>query len=459
MEDISNNHKVLSMQKTANDMISHPTDCFASVMQESSIVSGEMISIAPDGILTDSGPYYFSLPKNGRYIHGPGCLFYLQFQILKADGSKLTNDDSCSFINNIASSFIQEIEVYIGHQLIPELTNTNVGHKSYLEYCMSFGEDARRSHLKTTSVFIMDTAGHFDSMAPTRDANNAIPENGAYANQGFEGRRKLATLSKSVQCLVQFPLDFLKTCKFIPAGLTMAFKVKRATDEFLLMSDHATEKYKMHIEKMELDLHYLDPADHIISDHQRKLQAGQFIMLPFNKTIIKTFINSVKTSTYDERNLFFGTLPKVALIGIMPHANFNGTMSTNGLHFTNQLVKNLYLKINGGNQIPQNGYSQDFSKDLCVRSFRTFQNNIGVNYRDVGNSIDYALWMKGITIYSFDLTPDSCAGFHRHEKREGHIDLHIEFDTTPTVPLVIVAIGVYDAVMGIDKGLNIRVDY
>ncbi len=42
----------------------------------------------------------------------------------------------------------------------------------------------------------------------------------------------------------------MRTCKYIVAGLTLAFKIKRASDEFLLMSDNVDEKYKMQVEKM-----------------------------------------------------------------------------------------------------------------------------------------------------------------------------------------------------------------
>lgn len=460
MEDNTNNHKVLSMQKTANDMLSHPTDCFAPVIQESSIISGEMISIAPDGQLNDTGPYYFTLPKNGRYIHGPGTLFFLEFKIVKADGTFLTVNDSVAFLNTIASAFIQEIEVYIGHQLVPELTNTNVAHKTYLEYCMSYGDPAVKSHLNNTSLFIMDTENEFSNFTPTMKTDDAEKINpDGYLNKGFEKRRKLAAMSNNVQCIIQFPLDIMKTCKLIASGLTMSFKIKRTIDDFLLMTHSTTEKYKMKIEKMELDIHYLDPADHIVQDHQRKLQAGHFIMLPFNKTIIKSFIHNEKTTTLDERNIFFGTLPKVALIVIMDHEDYIGHINKNALYLPNNGVKNLYLKINGGNQIPQNGYQQDFANKRAIRSFRTFMNNIGVNYRDISTIIDYGLWMNGVTVFSFDLTPDQCAGYHRHEKREGHIDLHVEFETAPQKPIVILAFGVYDGVMGIDRNLQIRVDY
>lgn len=460
MEDITANHKVMSMQRTANDLTSHPTDCFAGVIQESSIVSGENISIAPDGPLTSTGPYYFTLPKNGRYIHGPGTQFYLEFKIVKGDGNPMTITDSCSFANCIASSFIQDIEVYIGHQLIPELTNTNVGHKTYLEYCMSFGQEAMNAHLGDTAMMQMDTHYYFDNMEPTRkaDGNHDIQPD-KYKNEGFGIRWNAAKLSGNVQCLIQFPLDLMRTCKYIAAGLTLAFKINRASDEFLLMSDNADEKYKLQVEKMELDLHYVDPADYIIQDHQRKLQAGQFIMLPFNKTIIKTVINNNKTTSLLERNLFFGTLPKVLLVAIIPHANFIGNYDKNALHFTHEKVKTLYVKINGGNQIPQNGYQQDFVTGKCIRSFRTFMNMIGVGYRDIATLITYDRWKNGITVYAMDFTPDHCSGYHRHEKREGHIDLHIDFAEAPTEALVIMALGVYDAVLGIDKSLQIRVDY
>ena len=127
MEYSTNIHNVLSTQKTINNLSTHPTNAFAPLIQESSIISGDTITITPNGQLTNSGPYYFTLPRNGRSLDGPRTLFYLEFRIIRGiDNMPLTPADSVAFVNTIASAFIQEIEVNFAHSLVPELTNTHV---------------------------------------------------------------------------------------------------------------------------------------------------------------------------------------------------------------------------------------------------------------------------------------------------------------------------------------------
>ena len=157
MEDSTNNHHVLSTQKTTNDLTTHPTDAFAPIIQESSIISGDYITITPNGQLTNSGPYYFTLPKNGRHLDGPNTLFYLEFKIVDGDGMPLRENEAVAFVNTIATAFIKEIEVHVAHKPISELTNTDVGHKAYLEYCLSYGKEAQKSSLMHTALLRMDT--------------------------------------------------------------------------------------------------------------------------------------------------------------------------------------------------------------------------------------------------------------------------------------------------------------
>ena len=76
-----------------------------------------------------------------------------------------------------------------------------------------------------------------------------------------------------------------------------------------------------------------------------------------------------------------------------------------------------------------------------MREYQTFWDNLGLKFNDVSNSLTYGLYGKGMTLYAFDLSPDNCGGWHRHEKQHGHVDLHMKFSKALVAPVVVLAFG------------------
>lgn len=468
MEDLHNN-KILSIQKTENDLLNHPSGCFAPVVTEVSTLDGDLIPIMPDGVLTDTGPYYFTIPMNGRYIDPKETRMFMQFQVVSETGAVIGESDNVSIVNCLATSFIKEIQVYIQNKLESSLTNSDCNYKSYVENCISFST-ATASRMKS-SVFVMDEEEKFDVMTKTLKGGDLADKVNVKAydgdgkdtrNLGFLKRRELIKLGHSIQSYSTFPCDFFQTLKYIPPGLNITLRIDRASDAFLIMTDSATKglhQYKIKLEKFRLYIRYVDLEQSIVANHEKELQQNKWVLLPFNKTVIKTPLVYPGTLTLDQRNLFFGTLPKLIIVGLITHNNYIGTYDANPYYFPHLTANEVYIKINGGKQLPNDSYTPNYTTKAYIREYQTFLDNIGMKFNDVSNSLSYGIYGNGMTLYAFDLSGDNCAGWHRHEKKQGHVDLHMKFTTALTAPVVCMAFGTYDAVLGISKQMEIKVDY
>jgi hypothetical protein len=139
----------------------------------------------------------------------------------------------------------------------------------------------------------------------------------------------------------------------------MTLKIHRASDQFLLLTDQQTadaHKFRIKLEDFKLYIRYVDLDPSIIAQHEREMHLNKWILLPFNKTIIKTPLHYPGASTIDERNLFFGTLPKTILIGLCGHEHYNGNYTKNPYLFPHLDATEIYIKLNGGKLLPCDRY-------------------------------------------------------------------------------------------------------
>jgi hypothetical protein len=75
MVEVTNNKQFLSLQRTDNDLRTHPSDIFASLLNDRSAIGGALEEFYTDGPLRDDGPFEFSLPINGRKEYTDTCRY------------------------------------------------------------------------------------------------------------------------------------------------------------------------------------------------------------------------------------------------------------------------------------------------------------------------------------------------------------------------------------------------
>ena len=95
-------------------------------------------------------------------------------------------------------------------------------YKPYLETLLSYGSDAKLSHL-TTSHFVKDTAHNF--------------ENGSSGNNGYVTRQKEVKGSKIFDFCINPHIDFFHTSRVLPSDISMKIKLIRSSDSFSILSN------------------------------------------------------------------------------------------------------------------------------------------------------------------------------------------------------------------------------
>ena len=347
------------------------------------------------------GPYEFDIRTDGKfYILLLQTRLFGEFTVTKKDGTPLTTTDKVALTNNAAHGLFKHVEVQINEIGVSDTTSSCYGYKSMIETLISYGKEAKKTHL-TTSLIHKDEAGKFESTSITGDDTN----------DGFPTRRKMLIHSTAGQLKpVQFEIpifnDFLMNSKMLPSACRLRIKFVRQSDSFVLMSD--ADDYKININNLRLYCHKVRLRDDILLEH-RRLFTDYSAVFNVARTRIKTYLVYKGAESEVLPNVVKGQLPRNVVIAMVDTTAFNGSVKKNPYNFQHFDIETIFVRKNGVSYpavVPKN----DFKNGLAMRSYRALFDSTGIFHGDRGNDITYDEFINGYTLFAYDLSPDKCNG-------------------------------------------------
>ena len=122
---------------------------FDAPQVDSSIIGGKFLTIYPTSVITDNGPYDFTIPSDGQdftdlpFTRLEGCV-----EITKTDGkTTLTDTELNAYVNLLPHSLFKQVECYVNNVQVGDLTTPSYAYKSYIETLLSYSQDAKTTKL------------------------------------------------------------------------------------------------------------------------------------------------------------------------------------------------------------------------------------------------------------------------------------------------------------------------
>jgi hypothetical protein len=422
-----------SLQVTENDIVSSSIGLFTPPSKEVSMTRGGTVGIRPRSS-DEPGPFVFNIPDMGdKFIALNQTRLYMKIRVKKSDKTDLAEADKVSIVNMFGNSFQNSVKISINNNEIASLGNTYMHYKSYAETVLSYGRDARTSHLNA-SRFHPDSPGNFDTIG-----------NG---NEGYLEREKWIKGSNEVEVMCPIHSDFMQMDRLFPPGHTVQLEIIRNPDSMILLSNDTSGKYKVFITDMVLYVKYVQLQSEITENIKARMKVEP-IYFPFNKTIVTRHAFATGLSTASMYNLISGTVPKTLLFG-MTSENADDAYNKNPYNFQHFDLESINLQCKG-EDIPSERYALDFENDRYMRLFRDFYDNIGIQHDDTGLVVNYANYKKGYCFIPFDLSPDGCNGFHWHMlKTSGTLNAELRFKKALSNAIAVYVMASYDAVLEIN---------
>lgn len=362
------------------------TDLFAPCVMDDVLQGGSLSPINPITMDPFADYYDFPItPRGDQYILPSATQLFVETKIVKKDGSDLTAAEALSVavICNFAASLFKSITTIIKGTGETQLIDHCAHFKSYVTSLLSYGQDARNSHLKSHG-WQVDSPGQFDTVSSvTKDTANNEKK---HANYGFlqrclthyNGDSDATKGTKLVQYVI--PLngcDFLQSKRLYPSGFDLKFRFEREKDDFLLLHNADTNPFKVYINKIKLYIRYVDVHPDVLTKHRASIARNLPIIYPIHKTQVVTKEFAASTTHINWPGVFNCSLPKSFLFFMVESAAYLGNVKLNPWNFKHFGANHISVKHNG-KQYPEDAFEPRYDLDLFTREYRYVINVLSV---------------------------------------------------------------------------------
>ena len=430
----------------SSECLKSELDIFSVPPTQTSIESGNYVEYNPISSINDGSPIEFVISGSGQdYIDLANTQLYVKLDVRKADNTPIVAADQVGPINLLLHSLFSEVDVKLNDVLITS-TNNMYAYRAYLETLLSYGSDAKSSHL-SSALYCKDEADKMDHTDP-------LP---AASNSGLKKRYSYISEGKTVDLLGRLHSDLFYQSKFLPNDVTIRIRLIRSKNNFCLMSATPAENYKIHISDCKIFVRKVKLSPSVFVAHAKALELGN-AKFPMHRAVCKTFTVPRGNLDCSHENLFSGQLPTRLVIGCVDNDAFNGSYEKNPFNFKHYNLSQIKVYLDGQQQSIR-PLEPDFRNNQFISSYMTLFSGTGKQYMDEGNQIHRDEYAKGYTLYAYDLTPDLGEDDHFNLIKEGNVRVDMKFSVALPNTINVIVYAEFENILEIDRSRNVICDF
>lgn len=401
---------------------------------------------APLTSVDGSSILQFSIPASSEYYTDlTSICLRLKLQILKSDNTKFNNTTTekklqDSFVNNILHSLFKSVRVSLNGAIVSETDNYH--YKAYLDSLLNLSPNQIVSTLAPRG-FSKDSRGQFDELDFTK-------------NEGARFRKTLSDDSSIFEVYDRLYIDVFNQPKLLLNGVGVDISLALEKEEFFLMGKQSSI---VKIHEAELYVRHVKVNPQMALDNYKILNSDKLAIYPFKRSEIKTFTVAKGVNSVELHNIFNGLLPTNFTMVMVENDAFVGSKTKNPFNFNNFGSKMITFYING-NPVPPTPLEHNFdSVGTYSRTYSEFLKSVGSFFSRNGCLVNREDYKDGYFITNINLGPRQTLddSLCQDIPKEGSLSLGMRFDKSLASTITILIYGEYDAVLKVDKHLNVSV--
>jgi hypothetical protein len=414
--------------------------------------------IPPSNSLSDNVPAQWKVSGSGNsMIDMQMSRIKLALQVVKKDGEKLmktvtkpkTDKEAeevtyvdVGVVNNLLNSLMSQFIVkFNGVQVTPFADHHPI--RSYLQVLLENGSASKNGHFQC-QLFYKDTPGHMNDRKGK--------------NEGFNERKKYMRESEIFEVSGPIMAGIFKCHRYLLNEVNVECTAVFNTPEYCLMAE--SSDYKIKILNADLIIRRVEVGSTKMMEIHRQLK-NEPALYPYERTEFKTFKIATDAQYKIVDNMFLGVQPKKVIIGLLDESAYAGNIKENPFNFQHFNITKLAVNC-GSQQFPGVPLEPNFKNPgQSVDSFYTLYDGTGIHHGDDGIDINRREYLKGYTLWVFDLTNDRSAstGSHWNPVKLGNFRVEVCLDSSVTRSKAIVGVVLaeFDAVLKIDERRQISI--
>ena len=401
--------------------------------------------VYPINALDQGGPIEFSVVGNKTdFIDLFESYIKIKAKILKQDNSapQAPNQDgnipavSKVFpVNYLSGAIFKDVLAYIDGKCISG-TNNLYPYKALFELLLSYEKDILKQQGALGLYF--NDKDDLNATDPTTDQDS-----------GRYKRFQKTQYGKEFEIFGKIHCDLFSQKRKLPGDIPLIIKCIKNEDKFLIMSGHATQKYKIRIDEAILYLKRYRLIDNFINELD-KMRSQHLMKFPMKRIFMKYTTHGPNQTLLQNLNLLSNEeIPKRLIFALIDSRGFEGSYAHNPFNFQNFNVTNIKVK-KGEDPIPFQEIKLNYANDLYNEAYWCLLHGTGRLFKN--NSLSYEsdeFKSSGKTIYCLDLSKNGC-DFDTFELNEtGSIHVEVQLDAAVTHGITIVFYFEYDSILAL----------
>ncbi|XP_073694091.1 uncharacterized protein F54H12.2-like [Garra rufa] len=431
------------LHRMSGECIKSELDLFTVPMTQTVIEKNAYLEVPPLSAISESSPLEFFIAGTGEdYIDLNNTLLFLRLKITKPNGGDIADTAKVGLINYPGATIFSQVDISLGDRLISQSSST-YPYRCIIESLINYSKDTLET-LFSSGLFFKDTAGNMDETDPTG------------RNNGLTKRSRYTTGSKVVELLAPIHSDIFFQEKLMLNGVDIKIRMIKGKDEFCLMTGD-DEAYKLNIVSASLFVKKVTVSPSVRLAHTQTLLTTT-AKYPIDRVCLKNFSIPSGSRVTNQENLFLGTLPKSIVLAMVDNDAFTGAYDKNPFAFKHYDLEFLALYVDG-QQIPAKPLQPNFSSGAAVREFYQLATATGRHLKNQALSINREEFLKGYSLYAFNLTPDEDCGQHISLVKSGNIRLEVRFKQPLVHTINLLTYAVFDSLLEISNRRQVLLDY
>ncbi len=388
--------------------------------------------IEPDRPVSfNSAEYVFDFPNTATsYADLKNTEMYVCGELLKDDGTKITDTDLVVIGNNFLYTLFESATMYVGKNQV-ELYIANHPFKSFIRQLMDFRVVS--SQLRTVGMNIVVDSPEYKS-----------------AYEANVNRRNWTAGSKNLELMGRLKgLDFFNTEAYLLPSTPVKIKFRRSREPFYVITDpDSTEQTKYHFNITDIKLYV--PAIQCSSTLQPLLEMAtdKFpATYPFSMLDMRRFDLPRNIITKTFRRVFDQRLPRKICVGFYSQDAFAGNTEFAALTTYNLDIRKFTVSING---VAVRSYCMNFNKDMYLETYQKFLNWMNVKADDT-YFISYETFKFGYRYMCVDFLENCMQSCESVPIQQGYIDLEITLGNSAPDDLIMCVFSLSSETLEIDK--------
>ena len=396
---------------------------------------------------THTGPYEFHIGPNPQFLHLAKNYLFIELRIVKETGNNLIHaagdaniDPLVGPINIIGKTFLRQVKLSLNGMEVFD-SGDKYAYRAFLETELNYGYDARFSHLQS-GLYNQDTPyNHIDD-----DQNTGLVARAT----GFRG-------SNWVHVMAPIHTDLFAQNKYLLNNIDFRLTLYRNTDTFCLMSENATQLYKIQVNNMKWYVKGVDVSKSVSLALERSLMQYT-AKYPVRRVELRTIHVNQGSRATPSNAIFNGQVPRRLVIGCVDADAYHGVYAKSPFNFGNNGIDEVTITA-AGQTYPTKPLTMDFANDRYTRAFVQLFEGLGISDDNKGNGINLKKFKSGTCLFAFDLSPDEDdGGDHWDLVKEGETIVNIHFSAATTEALEVIVYAEFDNLLTIDHTRNTYID-